>query len=269
MRHDVVVANSQQDNQWPVNFNWPLQSFRPQIHGVVNLTHLAHASRHNTLVLFVSSVSAVASLPSGTAPETPVHDVSASAPMGYGRSKLLAEILLDRAAQRSGIRSAVCRVGIVAGPVESTAGMWNRHEYIPSVSASSVNMSLLGQRSPLTADNRLLRPPRHLPSHIPLTGPDRLAARRQASHHPPRDPTDSLNHPLHNRTTTTKRSPSLPRRQPAPRLVANRPVPHHRERTGRAGGRIPRVGISIASECRGSHRQRAHRSRPQPGDPAA
>ena len=138
MRHDIVVANSQQDNQWPVNFNWPLQSFRPQIHGVVNLAHLAHASRYNALVLFVSSVSAVASLPSGTAPEAPVHDVSASAPMGYGRSKLIAEILLDRAGQRSGVRSAVCRVGIVAGPVESTAGMWNKHEYIPSVSAPSV-----------------------------------------------------------------------------------------------------------------------------------
>jgi nucleoside-diphosphate-sugar epimerase len=142
MRHDVVVANSQQDNQWPVNFNWPLQSFRPQIHGVVNIAHLAHASRHNALVLFVSSVSAVASLPSGTAPEAPVHDVSASAPMGYGRSKLLAEILLDRAAHRSGVRSAVCRVGIVAGPVEGTAGMWNKHEYIPSVSAPSVDMAL-------------------------------------------------------------------------------------------------------------------------------
>lgn len=122
------------DNQWPVNFNWPLQSFRSHIHGVINLIRLAHASRHSALVLFVSSVSAVASVGSGMAPEAPVHDVSASAPIGYGRSKLLAEMLLDRASQCSGVRSAVCRVGIVAGPVGSTAGMWNKHEYIPSVS---------------------------------------------------------------------------------------------------------------------------------------
>ncbi|KAK3300367.1 putative NRPS-like enzyme [Chaetomium fimeti] len=129
-------------NQWPVNFNWPLQSFRPHIHGVINLAHLAHASRHNALVLFVSSVSTVASLPSGTAPEAPIHDVGAAAPMGYGRSKLVAEILLDRASQRSGVRSAVCRVGIVAGPVESTAGMWNKHEYIPSIMVSSAHLGV-------------------------------------------------------------------------------------------------------------------------------
>ena len=71
---------------------------------------------------------------SGTAPEAPLDRVSASAAMGYSRSKLVAEILLDRAAQRSRVRSAVCRVGVVAGPVETMAGMWNRHEYIPSVS---------------------------------------------------------------------------------------------------------------------------------------
>ena len=71
---------------------------------------------------------------SGTAPEAPVDRVSASAAMGYSRSKLVAEILLDRAARLSRVRSAVCRVGIIAGPVETVAGMWNKHEYIPSVS---------------------------------------------------------------------------------------------------------------------------------------
>ena len=82
----------------------------------------------------MSSVSTVASMASGTAPEAPVDRVSASAAMGYSRSKLVAEILLDRAARLSRVRSAVCRAGIIAGPVETVTGMWNKHEYIPSVS---------------------------------------------------------------------------------------------------------------------------------------
>ena len=56
--------------------------------------------------------------------------------MGYGQSKLIAESLLDKASEISGVRSAICRVGIVAGPVEQKLGMWNKHEYIPSVSTS-------------------------------------------------------------------------------------------------------------------------------------
>lgn len=69
----------------------------------------------------------------GTAPEEPVYDLKVSGELGYGQSKLLAECLLDTAAKTSGVQSACCRVGIVAGPVESKLGMWNKHEYIPSV----------------------------------------------------------------------------------------------------------------------------------------
>ena len=90
--------------------------------------------------MFVSSVSAVGSWSGpGSAPEEAIHDMSAAAPMGYGRSKLVAECLLDEAARVSGVQSACCRVGIVAGPVESRLGMWNKHEYIPSVSTSTVH----------------------------------------------------------------------------------------------------------------------------------
>lgn len=70
---------------------------------------------------------------SPTAPEEPVFDFKAAASMGYGQSKLVAECLLSKAAEISGLRCAVCRVGIVAGPVERRLGLWNPHEYIPSV----------------------------------------------------------------------------------------------------------------------------------------
>ncbi|KAL7626082.1 hypothetical protein AAE478_002852 [Parahypoxylon ruwenzoriense] len=131
-------------NQWPVNFNWPLPLFEPYIAGVRNLACLAAESDHDAFMLFVSSVSSVgewkkgsSSSPGDFVPEAPISDLSVAARMGYGESKLVSECLLDRAAAISGVRSACCRVGIVAGPVERRLGLWNKHEYIPSIIISS------------------------------------------------------------------------------------------------------------------------------------
>lgn len=55
-------------------------------------------------------------------PETRIHDLTAAANMDYGQSKLIAECLLDKASEISGVRSAICRVGMVAGPVEQQIG---------------------------------------------------------------------------------------------------------------------------------------------------
>ncbi|KAK4186651.1 hypothetical protein QBC35DRAFT_412198 [Podospora australis] len=130
-------------NQWPVNFNWPLSSFEPSIRGVRNLCLFSSRSTHNAFLLFVSSVSSVSSWKeSGGVPEQVMRDLAMAAPMGYGQSKLIAENLLEKAGEISGVRSACCRVGIVAGPVESKAGMWNRHEYIPSVIISSAHLGV-------------------------------------------------------------------------------------------------------------------------------
>ncbi|KAI1081041.1 putative NRPS-like enzyme [Whalleya microplaca] len=125
-------------NQWPVNFNWILPLFEPYIAGVRNLACLAASSLHNAFILFISSVSSVGEWKGeGHVPEAPVADLSAAANMGYGESKLISECLLDQAAKICGVRSASCRVGIVAGPIERREGLWNKHEYIPSIIVSS------------------------------------------------------------------------------------------------------------------------------------
>ena len=129
------------DCQWPVNFNWTLSSFEPSIAGVRNLAIMAANSAHNAFLLFVSSVASVGGWRgSKEIPETPIHDLTVAANMGYGQSKLIAEGLLDKAAKISGLRSAICRVGIVAGPIEQKLGVWNKHEYIPSVSTCLVSL---------------------------------------------------------------------------------------------------------------------------------
>ncbi|KAK6085784.1 Iterative polyketide synthase CazM 8 [Seiridium cupressi] len=105
--------------QWPVNFNWALPSFEPYIAGVKNLATLAKFSNHNAFILFVSSIAAVGGWKGpNEVPEAPMDDLDVAAGTGYGQSKLIAERLLDEAAKISGVRSAICRVGIVAGPVD-------------------------------------------------------------------------------------------------------------------------------------------------------
>lgn len=141
----------------------------------MNLIRLAQALRHNALLMFVSSVSAVGSLTiKGTVSEAPVNDINASAPMGYGRSKLVAEMLLDWAARESGVRSVVCRVGIVAGPVGSMGstgrGVWNKREYIPA--ASEGRVSRRGGRTWLTLWPQMIISSAHL-GIFPATFPSR------------------------------------------------------------------------------------------------
>ncbi|KAL3480023.1 L-aminoadipate-semialdehyde dehydrogenase [Aspergillus californicus] len=127
-------------NQWPVNFNWTISSFEPFICGVRNLISFSQASTLNAFIMFISSISAVGSWNADRpVPEEPVHRFAAAAKTGYGQSKLLSECLLDKATKVSGVRSACCRVGIVAGPVDHP-GQWKPSEYIPSIFISSAHL---------------------------------------------------------------------------------------------------------------------------------
>ncbi|PYI03852.1 acetyl-CoA synthetase-like protein [Aspergillus sclerotiicarbonarius CBS 121057] len=129
-------------NQWAVNFNWSLSTFDPLIRGVRHLIDLAHTSQRHAFIMFISSVSAVGSWANpGPVPEEPIHDFHVASRMGHGQSKLISECLLDQATRVSGVRSASCRVGIVAGPVEQALGLWNPQEYIPSIIISSPHLN--------------------------------------------------------------------------------------------------------------------------------
>lgn len=130
-------------NQWPVNFNWSLASFEPHVRGVRHLVDFSLQSANAAFVLFVSSVSAVGSWDRpGPVPEDVFSDPAVASRTGYGQSKLISEVILDTAARTSGLRTVCCRAGIVAGPVERQQGMWNIHEYIPSIFVSSLHLGV-------------------------------------------------------------------------------------------------------------------------------
>ena len=129
-------------NAWAVNFNHPLSSFEPQIKGVFNLVKLAASASHSPKILYVSSVSAVSSLPSATVPEEIIQDSLASAEMGYGESKYVAERILGYAARKLSLRIDIARVGQIAGPILS-AGEWNMNEWFPSLVRSSLYLGTI------------------------------------------------------------------------------------------------------------------------------
>lgn len=125
--------NMPADNQWPVDFNLTLASFEPHIKGIRGLVDFALQSQKAASILFVSSVGVVKNQQSNaTIPEALLTDFS-SAEAGYGRSKLVSEMVLAEAYQKSGVSCCVCRIGQIAGPVDSKEGMWNKQEWLPSV----------------------------------------------------------------------------------------------------------------------------------------
>ncbi|KAK7755567.1 putative secondary metabolism biosynthetic enzyme [Diatrype stigma] len=134
---DLVI-----DAAWPVNFNLALTEFRPQLAGLVNLLSLAAASTAPAArVVFISSIAAVGGHTDGPPPEEVLSSLETPAPLGYGRAKFLAELLMDAAAQHLGhaVPTTIVRIGQVAGPVRRR-GLWNPREWFPSMVLSSLHL---------------------------------------------------------------------------------------------------------------------------------
>lgn len=132
---------------WPVNFNMTLSAFRPQLAGLVNLLALSASTAAagvpcaSTRFVFISSVAAVEGYKPGPPPEEVFEDFGVAAPIGYGRAKFLGELLVNAAARHLGdlVPATVIRVGQVAGPVRRP-GLWNPHEWVPSLVLSSLHL---------------------------------------------------------------------------------------------------------------------------------
>ncbi|RAH63793.1 acetyl-CoA synthetase-like protein [Aspergillus aculeatinus CBS 121060] len=122
--------------QWPVDFHQPLSFFEPQIQGIVAVTNFAVESTHRPRIIFLSSISTVANWNEDRAvPEASLGSLK-HAQTGYGESKLIASLLLHRAGELAGMRGSICRLGQIAGPVDS-AGVWPRRDWFPSLLDSS------------------------------------------------------------------------------------------------------------------------------------
>ncbi|KAK3988746.1 putative dehydrogenase [Cladorrhinum sp. PSN332] len=129
-------------NQWPVNFNMPVESFEPHIRGVRNLADFSRKAAKRVPVVFISSIATVSAWHKEEAvPERSLHEFEI-AEGGYGRSKLLGSLILEKASEVAGVPTEIIRVGQIGGP-SSEKGYWNRQEWLPSVIASSVYLGQL------------------------------------------------------------------------------------------------------------------------------
>ncbi|MCJ1314533.1 hypothetical protein MMC25_008215 [Agyrium rufum] len=130
-------------NQWPVNFNYGIASFEPQIQGVSELINFCQDSALAPSLFFVSTVATISHLrDQGSVAEEPT-DVLTSILGGYGASKQVSELLLQDAFDKGGVKATICRVGQIAGPVLKEKGMWAKQEWVPTIIASSKHLGIL------------------------------------------------------------------------------------------------------------------------------
>ncbi|TQN70617.1 Non-canonical non-ribosomal peptide synthetase FUB8, partial [Colletotrichum shisoi] len=131
-------------NAWAVNFNMPLEAFRPHVRGVRNLADLAAAADKRVVVVFVSTIGSTSQWDGrrrGPVPETSLHEYDLPR-LGYGQSKHVSSMVLEDAAEVGDFPLAVIRVGQIAGPLADD-GAWSRQEWLPSIIASSLVLKAL------------------------------------------------------------------------------------------------------------------------------
>ncbi|KAI0870150.1 hypothetical protein GGS24DRAFT_122083 [Hypoxylon argillaceum] len=133
-------------NAWPVNFNFSMETFEPNIRGVRNIADFAAQADHRVAVVFVSSIASVShwhTSQDSPIPEKRLEDWDLPG-NSYGRSKMCGSLILEDAAVAGDFPAASIRVGQIAGSErESELGLWNRHEWLPSIIASSLYLGAL------------------------------------------------------------------------------------------------------------------------------
>jgi nucleoside-diphosphate-sugar epimerase len=130
---------------WAVNFNLQIRSFEKyHIAGISNLLNLC-LSVHGPAAaqfFFCSSISAAAGTPlPARIKEAPIPELTHAQNMGYARSKLVAEKIIEAAARQTGMVAKVLRVGQIVGDAEN--GIWNTTEAIPLMIRSAVTLGAL------------------------------------------------------------------------------------------------------------------------------
>ncbi|BCS22828.1 putative NRPS-like protein biosynthetic cluster [Aspergillus puulaauensis] len=130
---------------WAVNFTLGVRSFEAQhIKGVHNLINLCLSSERSSpaQLYFCSSISSAAGTPlPATISEAPVPKLAHAHNMGYARSKLVAERIVQAAAEKTGMVAKVLRVGQIVG--DTVKGKWNTTEAIPLMLQTAHTLKVL------------------------------------------------------------------------------------------------------------------------------
>ncbi|KAG5771212.1 hypothetical protein H9Q72_002205 [Fusarium xylarioides] len=118
---------------WAVNFSLRLNSFEDQILSTKNLINLAVEA--DAQFVFVSSIAAVSDSTARPIPEKVSHDPKEASPLGYSRSKWVAEQICDAANKKhESSPASIVRVGQLCS---NETGVWNTTEAYPLLLSTS------------------------------------------------------------------------------------------------------------------------------------
>ncbi|KAF2785909.1 hypothetical protein K505DRAFT_368689 [Melanomma pulvis-pyrius CBS 109.77] len=129
-------------NAWNTNWVLPLKQFRPFLTAIRNTIDFCESSATRIRITFVSSICAVGNWPKEhpmqpIIPEDIVWDSRSAMEHGYGESKCVAEQLLARAHQVSGLPVSIVRIGQIGGPSSPAVGAWPRQGWLYSIIRTS------------------------------------------------------------------------------------------------------------------------------------
>ena len=132
--HATVIIHA----AWAVNFSMRLSSFKDQLAGLENLIDFANFPKpHPPRFLFCSSTASMLGHHTKfPIPESISHDPHSASPLGYSRSKWVAEAICEKAYLRTPLQGniAVLRIGQLCGDTEN--GIWNASEAWPLMLSS-------------------------------------------------------------------------------------------------------------------------------------
>lgn len=128
---------------WPVNFNIPLSTFEDHISSLHRLLQLSLSSRnpHPAHFLFCSSASTASNCASPV-PEAPMASLTSAANTGYGRSKLVAEKIIQQAVGSVEAKASILRIGQIIGDTLHHA-KWTDSDAVPLMIRSALTTSAL------------------------------------------------------------------------------------------------------------------------------
>ena len=132
-------------NAWDPNWSKPLAYFDPFLRAVRNAVDFCASAPGHPGITFVSSICSVGNWPlvhpaQPTVPEEVMWDSRSAMPHGYGESKCVAEQLLAKSHEASGLRVNVVRAGQIGGPSKPRVKAWPRPGWIHSILQTSLKL---------------------------------------------------------------------------------------------------------------------------------
>jgi thioester reductase-like protein len=134
-------------NAWDPHWGKELAYFEPFLEGIRNSIEFCATASRRPRITFISTVCAVGNWSAfhpteKTIPEAVVWDNRSAGTHGYGESKCVAEQVLAKGQEVSGVPVSVIRAGQIGGPSHPSMGAWPRQGWLCSIIMASKRLKV-------------------------------------------------------------------------------------------------------------------------------